>query len=94
MFNRGSITLGELQGKLTMLAKSIAIAASGAVASALRGHSLVKPLPRGGRLKNPGVLRTSMVNGRLVYRASLVHPTTKARSTAPKADKQRLPLSW
>jgi hypothetical protein len=35
-----------------------------------------------------------MVNGRLVYRASLVYPTTKARSTAPKAGKQEDPLSW
>jgi hypothetical protein len=56
--------------------------------------ALVKLLPRGGRLKNPGVLRTSMVYGRSVYRASLVYPTTKARSTAPKAGKQEDPLSW
>jgi hypothetical protein len=89
MSNRGSITLGELQGKLTMLD----VACRRCERRGRVSLALVKLLPRGGRLKNPGVLRTSMVYGRSVYRASLVYPTTKARSTAPKAGKQEDPLS-
>jgi hypothetical protein len=44
-----------------------------------------------GGSKNRGELRISMVNGRSVCRASLVHPTTKAQSTAPKGGQARGP---